>query len=182
MAVEHGVDFFSGREIGDGEHVITDLGHAHGAAFRRDGIDGVAGIGLAGGGVGVEPRVEALASELAHQDQRIGDGAIWAFRVVYAMDSDGGLVEIAFPVDARSVDKLLVFGHALGRLQVLVKEGANRLEIDVEDAFGLGEQAGGFRRSLGAEEDGHGQSEQDRGHYPKRSAGSSVHEGPSGIP
>ena len=53
------------------------------------------------------------------------------------------------------------------------------LEVEVNDAVGLGQQAGGLRRSFGAQEDDHGQKEQDCGHYPERSAGASVHEGPS---
>jgi hypothetical protein len=56
-----------------------------------------------------------------------------------------------------------------------VQEGANGLEVDVDDAVGFGQQACGFRRGLGAQEDSHGQQEQDRGHYPERSAGASVH-------
>jgi hypothetical protein len=43
------------------------------------------------------------------------------------------------------------------------------------------EKARGFRRSLGAQEDGEGQQEQDRGQYRRRSSGASVHMGPSEI-
>jgi hypothetical protein len=57
-----------------------------------------------------------------------------------------------------------------------VYEGVCRFQIEVEDAFRLGQQARGLRRSFGAQEDGHGQKEQDRGQYPERSAGASVHE------
>jgi len=51
------------------------------------------------------------------------------------------LVEVALPVNAGCVDELLVFGDTLGRLQILVKEGAEGAEVDVDDAVGLGQQA-----------------------------------------
>ncbi len=91
------------------------------------------------------------------------------------MQGDGHLIQVALPVDAGGVDELLVLGHALGRLQVLVEEGADGLEIDVDDAVGLGQQARGLGRRLGAQKDGHGQQNQDRGHDQQRSARASVH-------
>src|SRR5208337_2177504 len=98
-----------------------------------------------------------------------------------AMQGDGDLVQVALPVDAGGVDELLVLGDALGRLELLVEEDAERLEVDVDDAVGFRQQAGGLGRSLGAQEDGDGQKGRDSGHYEERSAGASVHEGPSEI-
>jgi hypothetical protein len=72
---------------------------------------------------------------------------------------DGDFVEVALPIDAGGVDELLVVGDALGRLEVLVEDGADGLEIEVDDAVGLGEQTGGFRRGLGAQKDGDGEQE-----------------------
>jgi hypothetical protein len=74
------------------------------------------------------------------------------------VESDGHLVKIALPVDAGGIDELLVVGGAIGCLQVLeVGEGSDGFEIEVDDAVGLREEAGGLRRGLGAQEDGHGQ-------------------------
>ena len=67
------------------------------------------------------------------------------------MQGDGDLVEIALPIDAGGVDELLVLGHALGRLELFVEEGAEGGEIDVEDAVGFGKQARGLGRRLGAQ-------------------------------
>ena len=73
------------------------------------------------------------------------------------MQGDGRLVQIPLPVDAGRIDELLVLGDALGRLQILVQEVAEGLEVDVDDAVGLGKQPRGLGRGLGAQEDGHGQ-------------------------
>ena len=48
-------------------------------------------------------------------------------------------------------------GTRWGGLSVLGNEGADGLEIDVDDAVGLGQQARGLGRGLGAQKDGHGQ-------------------------
>ena len=137
----------------------------------------MAGVGLAADGVGVEPCVEPLAGNLAHQHHGVGHRPIGAVGVCHAVQGDGRLVQVALRVDADGVNELLVLRHALGRLQVLVQEGAHRPEVDVNNAVGLGQQARSLRRGLGAQEDGHGQKKQDRGHYPKRSARASVHDG-----
>jgi hypothetical protein len=97
------------------------------------------------------------------------------------MESDGYLIEVALPINSGGVNELLVLGDAARRFEVLVQERTDGLEVEVEDSVGLRKQTGSLWRSLGAEEDGHGQEKQDRGQYPKRSAGASVH-GPSGIP
>ncbi len=76
--------------------------------------------------MGFEPVVEALAGELADQHHGISDRPVGSVGVGHAVQSDGDLVEVALPVNAGGVDKLLVFGRALRRLQVLVQEGANR--------------------------------------------------------
>ena len=54
---------------------------------------------------------------------------------------------------------------------------SNRLEVGAGNTLGLGKQAGGLGRGLGAQEDGHGQKNHDRGQNPERSAGASVHWG-----
>ena len=69
--------------------------------------------------------------------------------------------------------------NALGRLQALMKKGADGLEIDVDNAVGLGRQARGLGRRFGARKDGHGQQNQDRGHDEERAARASLHEYPS---
>ena len=135
------------------------------------------GVGFAAGGVGVEPGVEPLAGNLAHQHHRVGHRPVGAVGVAHAVQRDGRLVQVALPVDAGGVDELLVLGLMLGRLHVLVEEDAEGLEVDVDNAVGLGQEARGLGRGLGAQEDGHGQQNQDRGHYPERSARASVHEG-----
>src|SRR5208283_1867928 len=58
----------------------------------------------------------------------------------------------------------------------------NRLEAAIEDAVGLGQQAGGLGRGLEAQEEVRGQEKPERSHDEKRSAGAPAHEGPSGIP
>ncbi len=131
--------------------------------------------------MGVEPVVEPLAGKLAHQDHGISNWPVGAVGVRHSVQGDGDLVEVALPVDAGGVDELLVFGDAAGRLEVFVQEGANGLEVDIENAVGFREQAGSLRRGLGAQEDGEGQQEQDRDQYPERSSGASVHLGPSEI-
>ena len=125
--------------------------------------------------MGVEPGVEALAGDLAHEHHRICDGAVGAIGVRHAVQGDGHLIQVALPVDSGGVDELLVLGHALGRLQVLMKEGADGLEIDVDDAVGLGQQARGLGRRFGAQKDGQGQQKQDRGHDKERIARASLH-------
>ena len=58
-------------------------------------------------------------------------------------------------------------------------------EVEIDDAVGLGEQARGLRRGLGAQKDGQGQQKQDRGNDEERSSGASAHaameEEPSGM-
>ena len=98
------------------------------------------------------------------------------------MQRDGHLVQVALPVDPRGVNKLLVLGHPLGRLQILAEEGADGLEIDIKNAVGLGQQPRSFRRCLGAQKDGHRQENHNCGNNKKRSARASIHQGPSGIP
>jgi len=44
-------------------------------------------------------------------------------------------------------------------------KGSDRLEIYIDDAIGLRQQAGGFRRGLGAQKDGEGQQSQHRADY-----------------
>jgi len=163
MAVEHGVDLLGGGVIGDGEHVIADLRNADDAIFRRDGIDGMAQVCFARGGMGVKPIVEAGAGDLADQDHGVGDGAVGTVGVRHAVQGDGDLVEVALPIDAGGVDELLVIGDAARGLEVFVEEDADGLEVDEEDAVGLGEETGGFRRSFGAEEDGRGQQQENCG-------------------
>ena len=175
MAVEDGVDFLGGGVVGHGHHVVAHLGDAHGAALGGHGEDGVAGVVLAGHGVRLQPAIQLDAGELADQHHGVGDGAIGAVGVLHAVEGDGGLVEVALPVDAGGLDELRVFGHALGRLQVGLEEGAHRAEVDVDDAVGLGQQARGLGRGLGAEKNGQRQQDYDGCDDKKRSAGAPVH-------
>ncbi len=107
--------------------------------------------------MGIEPGVEALAGDFANEHHGVGDGAVGAVGVGHAVQRDGYLVDIAFPVDSGGVDELLVFGHAVGRLQVLVKKGADGLEVDVDNTVGFGQKACGLGRRFGAQKDGHAQ-------------------------
>jgi hypothetical protein len=135
----------------------------------------VAAVNLAAGGVRLKPCVERLAGDLAHQHHRIGNRAVGPVGVRHAVQSDRSLIQVALPVDARGVDELLVIGRILGRLQIFVEEGARRLEVDVDNAVRLWQQARGLGRGYVSQEDGHGQNGQDRGQYPERSAGALVH-------
>ena len=58
MPVDHGVNLLGRGRVGDGHHVVADLRHAHRAALGGNVVDGVAGVGFARGGVGLEPGVE----------------------------------------------------------------------------------------------------------------------------
>ena len=51
--------------------------------------------------------------------------------VRHAVQRDGRFVQVVLRVDPNRVDELLVLGNVLGRLQILVKEGAHRPEVDV---------------------------------------------------
>ena len=141
----------------------------------------MAGVSLPAGCVCVEPVVESLAGEFADQNHGVGDRAVGAVGVGHAVQGNGGLIQIALPVNAGGVDKLLIFRDPLRGLHILVQEDADGLEVDEEDAVGFGKKTGGFRRGLGAQKDSQGQQQQDCGYDPERSAGASMHEGPSEI-
>jgi hypothetical protein len=115
--------------------------------------------------VGVEPGAKALALHFANQHHGVRHRAIGAVGIVHAVHCDGRLLQVALPVDAGGIDERLVVGIVVRRRQVLAKEGADRPEIDVDDAVGLRQQPCGFRGSLGAKKDGHGQEHQDRGDH-----------------
>ena len=185
MAVEHGMDLLSGWGVGDGNGVIADLRDADRAVLGGDVVDAVADVGFAGGCVGVEPRVEARAGDSADEDHGVGDRAVGPVGIGHAVQSDGYLVEVALGVDADVVNELLVFRDAVGRLEVIVSEGADGLEVDVNDAVRLGKQARGLGRGLGAQENGEGQQKQDCGDDKKRFTGASRHgdlmQEPSGM-
>ncbi len=119
MAVEDGVDFFRGGEVGDGDRVVADLRDADGAALRGNAVDGVPGVGFARRGMRVEPRVQALAGDFADEDHGIGNRPIGPAGVGHAVQGDGHLVEVALGVDADGVNELLVLGGVLGRLRAL---------------------------------------------------------------
>jgi hypothetical protein len=55
-------------------------------------------------------------------------------------------------------------------------DGSNRLEVDKDDAIGLGKQARSLWRSLGAQENCQGQQGHQGRYYNEGSACSSVHE------
>ena len=63
--------------------------------------------------------------DFADEDHGVGDGAVGAVGIGHAMESDGHLVEVALGVDADGVNELLVLGDAVGRLEVIVSEGAD---------------------------------------------------------
>ena len=151
------MDLLGGGRIGDGDHVIADLGDADGSVLGVNVVDGVAVVGFARGGLRGKPIVKAPAGDPADQDHGVGDGAVGAVGVGHAMDGDGDLVDVAFPVDAGGVNELLVIGGAIERLEVVVEDGVDGAQIDVNDAVGLGQKASGLGRGLGAQEDGHGQ-------------------------
>ena len=117
----------------------------------------MAGVGLAAGGVTVEPCVQPFAGNLADQHHRIRHRAVGSVGVRHAMQGDGRLVQIAFRIDADGVNELLVLLHALWRLGISGQKGPHRLEVEVKNAVGLRKQARGLWLSLGAKEDGHGQ-------------------------
>ncbi len=94
---------------------------------------------------------EAHAVEAADEDLGVGDGAVGAVGVGHAVEGEGDGVEVALGDDAGGVDEVLEVGAALDGGLVEVGDGADGLEVDVDDGVGLGEQARGFRRSVGAE-------------------------------
>ena len=125
--------------------------------------------------MGAEPVVELLAGELAHQHHGVSNRPIGAVRVGHAVQGNGNLVQVLLPVNAGGIHKLLVLGHALRRLQVLVHEGADGPDVDVQDTVGLGKQACGLGRSLGAQEDSAREQQDDSGDNEQRSSGASGH-------
>jgi hypothetical protein len=65
------------------------------------------------------------------------------------VDGESSLVKIALPLEARFLDKFLVFRLAGNRRQLTGGvEGPDPLQIDVEETVGSGQQAGGFGRSV----------------------------------
>jgi hypothetical protein len=115
------------------------MSYPHRPPLRGNRVDGVAGVGLAARGVGVEPGVELLAGDLPHQHHRIRHRPVRPAWVCHAVQRDGRLVHVALRVDSNRVNELLVLRHALRRLQVFVKKGPYRIEVDVENAVGLGQ-------------------------------------------
>jgi hypothetical protein len=91
------------------------------------------------------------------------------------MEGDGDLIDVALGVDADVVNELLVLGDAVRRRELLVRESADGLEIELDHPIGFREQASGLRRGLGAQEDGEGQQNQDCGDDEERSSGASGH-------
>lgn len=153
-AIEHGVDLLGGRHVGGGEDVVAELCNAQ-ATPRRfadgDGIDGAASVGLFAGGDGVEVLGEADAVEAADEDLGVGDRAVGTVGIGHAVEGEGDGVQVALGDDAGGVDELLEVRAALDRGLVEVGDGADGLEIDVDDGVGFGQQASCFGRSLGAE-------------------------------
>ena len=129
MAVNNGMDLLGRGRVGDCDHVIADLDDAHGAIFRGNAINGVSGVDFPTGGVGVKPGFQALAGQLAGEHHGIGDRTVGTVRIGHAMQGNGDRVEIAFPVDAGRVDKLLVFGDALGGFRSLRKNTLTGLRL-----------------------------------------------------
>ncbi len=175
-AVEDGVNLLGGGGVGGGDGVVADLSDAYGSALAGQGVDGVTGVGFAGCGVSIEPGGDASSVEPADEDHGVGDGAVGSVGVGHAMESDGGLVEVALPIKAGRVEELLVFGRAEDGLEPGAKDGAERLEVDVEDAVGLREQAGRLGRSLEAQKDGESNEREDGDDDPEHSASATEHE------
>ncbi len=175
-AVEDGVDLLGGGHVGGGDGVVAELGDAEEADGVRgwlaglagggrgdlegdgDGVDVVAGIGLAGGGDLAKVAGEACAVEAALEDLGVGDGAVGAGGVVHAMEGEGGCVEVALEDDAGGVDEALVVGASHDRGLLEVGRQAQRFQVEVDDCVGLREQPGDLGRRLLAQEKSDDQS------------------------
>jgi len=175
MTVDYGVDFFSGGEVRDGEHVVADLNNSDRTTLGGNVENGVPCVHFAAGGVRVEPGVQALTSQLASEDHGVGDRAVGSSGVGHAVERDGRRIEVAFPVDAGGIYEFLVLRYAARGLEVFAEESANGLQVEVDDAVGFRQEAGGLGWGLRAKEDGEGQQRQDTGYDQKRSTRAFVH-------
>jgi hypothetical protein len=166
------VNLLGGGHVGGGDGVVADLRDAelagHGFPYG-DGEDGATGIGFGGRGDGGEVGGEADAVKAAGEDFGVGDGAVGAMGVCHAVQGEGDGVEVALGDDAGGVDEVLEVRCAGNGGLVEVGGGADGFQVEEDDGVGLGEQAGGLRRCLGAKveheteggEDGEGDEERD---------------------
>src|SRR6201996_8608087 len=97
-------------------------------------------VDFAAGGISVQPGVQPLPGQLAGKHHGVSDWAVRAVRIRHAVKGNGCGVKVALPVNAGGIDKLLVLGDALGGLQILAEKCTDRLEIEVDNAVGLGQQ------------------------------------------
>ena len=64
------------------------------------------------------------------------------------MESESHLVQVAFEFEAGGVDEALVSGIVGYRMLVEVGVGAQRAEIEIENAVGLRNESGGLGRGI----------------------------------
>ena len=146
VAVEHGVDLLGGGGVGGGDGVRGEDGDAEeaaGSGAYGDGVDVVGGVGLAGGGDGGEIFGQAGLVEVPDEDFGEGDGAVGAGGVGHLVEAEGDGVEVALEEDAGGVDELLVLGGVGDGFGVEVGGESDGPDVGVDDAVGLGEEAGG---------------------------------------
>ena len=129
----------------------------------------------------VEPVVQLLARQLAHQHHRVSHRPVRSVRVRHPVQGNRYFIQVLLPVNPGCVHEILVLGHPLRRLQVLAKKGMNGLEIDVENPIGLRQQPCCLRRSLRAQEHRNRQQQHYSRNNKKRSSSPSGHQEPSDL-
>ncbi len=77
--------------------------------------------------------------EVPGEDLRVGHRPVRAARVLHVVHRNRRLVQVALEDEARRIDEVLVAGIALHRVLLEVHGGTQRLEVDVDDAVGLGQ-------------------------------------------
>ena len=109
----------------------------------------------------IEPRWrEALAVDMAEEDLGEGDRPIGPERVRHAMEAEGHLVEVALEFKAGSVNEALIL-RVVGHLVLVeVSVGAQRAEVEIENAVGFRKQPRGLGRGLASQVRGQRQQQE----------------------
>jgi hypothetical protein len=143
--------------VGHGDAVIGENRRREPCGLRGNAVDVKAAVVLDRRGKLFQVRSHSSGVESCRR--RPPRSAVpWTIRgsaspTLRIVDGERGLVEIALELKSGLLDKLLVFRLARNRRQLAGGvEGANPFQVDVEETVGAGEQAGGFRRSLLAQE------------------------------
>ena len=142
------MDLFRRRGVRGGDDVVAEDSHADGPALARNVVNRVSGIVLLAGGSRSEIAVETLAVDMADENFREGQRSVGAQGVGHAMDGEGRLVQVALELKTGGVDESLIRGIVRDGVLIEMRMRAQRPQIEIDDAIGLGKQAGRFGRSL----------------------------------